>query len=88
MDELQMRATPVPARLTGEAMTEASLLTEECCNSHQGGVVSVTAAAQQQSDQVWTLDPTAQQPPSHSQVSHVQSVWYQAGMNMCMNVGF
>lgn len=47
-----MRATPVPAVLTGKAMTEASLLTEECCNTHRGGVVSVTAATQQQSDQV------------------------------------
>lgn len=60
-----MRATAV---LTGEAMTEASLLTEECCTSHQGGVMSVTAATQQQSDQVGTFDHTVQQPLSQGQL--------------------
>lgn len=43
-----------------ELMTEASLLTVECCASHAGGVTPVTAATHQQvqSDQVEACDHT------------------------------
>lgn len=46
--------------LPREVMTEASLLAEECCASHEGGVMSVTAPTHQQvqSDQVGTCDQT------------------------------
>lgn len=64
-----MRATSVAAvyrgsgtdLLTWEVMTEVSLLTEECCTSHEGGIVSVTATTRRrvQCDQVGTCDHTA-----------------------------